>query len=467
MRGAPGARGSAVDAPDRSRPPAPGPLRPSHFPEVQRAELSNGVPVLLARTPGLPVVTVSLFLQAGGLHESRDLAGLASLTSSLLESGAGGRSGPEIAEEMETLGIHLGVGASWDLTHLDLTGVANRIPAAMEVLRDLVLTPTFPEDEVERIRGEQLASILQRRAEPRGLANEMAARGIFSAETPFSRPLGGTTRTVERVTRADVVDFHARRYTPGRAAVLMAGDMGIEQAVELARERFDGWAGPAVEPANVRVEPRTREPQLILVDRPGSVQSEIRVGHVGVARSTPDFFAILVMNAILGGAFSSRLNLNLREKHGYTYGVSSSFVMRRLPGPFLVSTAVQTEVTAAALREILHEVRGMREGPVKPSELSDATNYLAGTFPLGLQTTSGVSSRLAEIVAYGLPLDYFDSYRERILAVDAEQVLAAARERLRPDEVAVTIVGDAAAIRPSLEELSIGKVEVIDARGEG
>jgi zinc protease len=448
---------------DRSRVPPPGPLRPSHFPAIEQSVLDNGVRVLLARTPELPVVTVSTLLEAGGVHEPEGRGGLASLTAALLESGAGGRSGPAIAEEMETLGVQLSVGASWDLAHLDLTGVRSHIPAAVEILGDLARAPTFPEAEVERLRAEQLAAILQRRAEPRGLANEMAGRFIFSDRAPFSRPLGGTTSSVGALTRADVRDFHARRFNAAGATLLFAGDLRLEEAVEMAGSRFGEWAPTPLEPVEAVVEPRFHERRIVIVDRPGSVQSEIRLGHVAVARATPDYFQLLVLNTILGGAFSSRLNMNLREKHGFTYGVSSAFLMRRVPGPFVISTAVQTEVTAAALREIVTEVEQIREAPVRPAELDDARNYIAGTFPLGLQTTAGVASRLAEIAVYDLSLDYFDDYRERILAVDAEQVLRAARERLLPERAATIIVGDAAAIRAPLEELALGPVEVVDA----
>jgi zinc protease len=451
---------------DRSRAPEPGPLRPSHFPEVQRAELPNGIPLLFASTPGLPVVSISVMVEAGGVREPENRGGLSVLTSSLLESGAGGRDAAQIAEEVERLGIQLGVGASWDLSHLDVTGIRSRMPAAFDILRDLIRDPSFPGEEVDRLRAEQLGSILQRRAEPRGLANEMAARFIFSDESAFSRPLSGTTRTVSALTTQDVATYHAANFTPQGATVLVAGEIDLAEGFDLAAERFGDWTGPVPAPARETAEPRSHELQIVVVDRPGSVQSEIRVGHVSVDRATPDYFPIVVMNAILGGAFSSRLNMNLRERHGFTYGVSSGFVMRRQPGPFLVSTAVQTEVTAAALREILHELRAIRQQSVTPAELDDARAYLAGTFPLGLQTTSGVASRLAEIAAYRLPLDYYDDYRERILAVDAESVLTAARERILPDSLAIVIVGDASVIRTSLEELALGPIHIVDARTE-
>ncbi|CAN5852411.1 hypothetical protein BH23GEM6_BH23GEM6_27280 [soil metagenome] len=454
------------DRVDRSRAPEPGPLRPFHFPEVQRSDLPNGIPLFFAATPGLPVVSVSVLLEAGGIHEPEEEAGLSVLTNSLLESGAGERSGAQIAEKIESLGIQLSVGSSWDFAHLDVTGIRSSISSAFEVVGDLIREPTFPGSEVERLRGEQLASILQRRAEPRGLANEIASRFIFSGETPFSRPLSGTRRTVEKLSREEVTSFYSQRFTPQGSAVVVAGEIELAEALDLASSRLGDWSRPASRPPAKMAAPRSTNAMVVIVDRPGSVQSEIRVGHLGVDRSAPDYFPILVMNAILGGAFSSRLNLNLRERHGFTYGVSSSFIMRRQPGPFLVSTAVQTEVTAAALGEILHEIRSIREGPVSDAEIGDASAYLAGTFPLALQTTSGVASRLAEIAAYGLPLDYFEDYRDRLLAVDVEGVLRAARDRLHAESAAIVIVGDASKIQSSIEALGAGEIQILDAKAE-
>jgi zinc protease len=447
---------------DRAHVPGPGALRPFHFPPIARGELSNGLPVLSARSGDFPVVTLALLLPAGGVHESAERAGLASLTSALLESGAGSRSAAEIADTLELLGVQLSVSTSWDATEVELTGLVSQMDAATEVLAELVRAPTFPDEEVERIRGEHQAAILQRRAEPRGLANEMAARFIFSDRTPFSRPLDGTTGSLAGLTRQDVAQFHAMRYTPFGATVVVAGDVDVRRAEELAARAFGEWGGLAPEAARVVVEPRSRERRVVIVDRPGSVQSEIRVGQVGLARSTPDFFPVTVMNAILGGAFTSRLNLNLRERQGFTYGVSSGFAMRRERGPFLISTAVQTEVTGPALTEIWNEVAGIRSGPVRGEEVEDARNYLAGVFPLRLQTTDGVASRLAELALYGLPGDYFDGYRDRILEVGVADVERVAAEHLHPDGMAIVVAGDAEKIREPLEALELGPVEVVN-----
>lgn len=450
---------------DRTQPPPKGAPRAFDFPPITRQRLSNGLPVYYAPSEGFGVVTMMVIVDAGGVHDGRGREGLSSLTASLLESGAGDRSAARIAEEIERLGLQLGTGSGWDAAQVELTGLTATVEAGEHVLADLVRRPTFPEAEVERIRNEQIAGIVQRRSEPRGLANEMAGRFIFAEDSPFARPLGGTRGSVEGLTRLDVERFHAERFAAAATAVVIAGDISPEDALALAERGLGDWGGAPASASVPAATPRYDETRVILVDRPGSVQSELRVGHVGVDRHTADYFPIVVMNAILGGAFSSRLNMSLRERHGFTYGVSSSYVMRRQPGPFLVSTAVQTEVTASALSEIFTELERIREAPVEERELVDARNYLAGTFPLRLQTTAGLASRLAEIAVHHLPVDYFDSYRERILSVTEDEVVRAANEYVRPDAASVVVVGDARAIRSSVEELGLGPVTVVDAEG--
>lgn len=451
----------AVDTVDRSEPPGPGPRRPFNFPPIERFSLSNGLPVLMARTEGPPVATIGLILPAAGVHEAPERAGLASLTGSLLESGTERKAGTLIAEELEGLGAQFGVVTGWDVTEVEMTLLTSRLEPGAELFAEIARRPAFPEDEVERVRKEQLAGILQRRAEPRGLANEAASRFIYAEDSPFARPLSGTTGTLESLARADVAAFHAGRYTPNGATAIVAGPLDPEDAQALLSAALADWVGPAPTGVPPGAEAAARERRVVIVDRPGSVQSELRVGHVGVPRSNPDYFPLIVMNTILGGAFTSRLNMNLREKQGFTYGVSSGFSMRRQAGPFVISTAVQTEVTAAAVTEILREVESIREAPVGSGELEDARNYIAGVFPLRLETTDGVASRLAEMAVHDLPADYFDGYRERVLAVRTEEVHRVARQYIRPDELCVVVVGDAKSIRAPLEELGIGTVEVV------
>lgn len=446
---------------DRSQPPPPGPLRPFHFPGIENLSLGNGIPVFFAPTAGLEVVTFSVLLPAGAIREDPAQGGLATLTGRLLESGTTRLDAEEVAVELESLGIRFNVGTSWEVTSVDFTALADRVAPATRLAAELMLQPTFPEHEMERLRHEQVARILQRRAEPRGFATEMANRYFFAPSSPFSRPMTGTITSVSGLERQHVTAYHQAAFTPAGAAIVVAGNIGRDAVLRAAEEAFGSWKGDAPPETSGVAEARAHHVQVVVVDRPGSVQSEIRVGHLGVQRNTPDFFDIVVMNTILGGAFSSRLNLNLREKHGFTYGASSSFVMRRQPGPFVVSTAVETAVTGAAVREILGELDRIRQDSVTDAELSDARNYVAGTFPLRLETTDGVASRLAELFIFDLPQRYLDEFPERILSVTAEQVLAAAQRYIDPERLTVLVVGDASTVAPQLDELAIAEVKIV------
>ncbi|HEX2094275.1 MAG TPA: pitrilysin family protein, partial [Longimicrobiaceae bacterium] len=422
--------------------------------------LSNGMEVLVAEARRFPVVSLSVMLPVSGVQEVPAQAGLAALTGDLLGSGAAGRSGLEIAQELEGLGVLEDSSVSWDSTHVGFTVLRSRVEPASRILSDLVLHPDFPEDEVERLRSERLAGISQRRAHPVLLANEVVMRFVFAPESPYSRALSGTARTVGTLTRQDVRAFHAAHYGSTGAAGIVAGDITPDEAAELLEQTFGSWPGAAAATHPLKIRRHEDAPRVVLVDRPGSVQAELRVGQVGISRTDPDYLPVTVMNHILGGAFSSRLNLSLRERYGYTYGASSSYTTRRGPGPFLVSTAVQSDAAAASVREIFGEVERIREAPVASEELDDARSYLAGVFPLRLETTAGLAARLSQIAVYGLPDDYFEHYRDRILEVSADDILRAARAHLRPREMVVVVVGDAGQLRGPLEDF--GEVRVFD-----
>jgi zinc protease len=447
---------------DRSRPPVPGPLRPFHFPAVHRRTLDNGLELLVAENHAFPLATVDLVLPSGGLAEPEERAGTASLAAGLLESGAGGRDATALAEVVDELGLLLELGISWETTLAGFTALTSRLGEGMEVLADMMVRPAFPPDEVERIRDERLAALAQRRADPSSLADDLVLHYTFPDGHPFGRRLAGPGATLATLTREDVAAFHEAHYRPAGAWLCAAGDVTLDQVAALAERCFAGWSGAPPPRRAPRPDNRFAETTIILADRPGSVQSEVRVGHLGMERTAPDYFAATIMNAVLGVLFASRLNLNLRERLGYTYGVSSSMLMRRLPGSFTISSAIQSEGTAHAVSEMLREMREMQEERIPEAELSDARGYLAGTFPLSLQTTDSLASRLSTLAVYGLPDDYWDSYRERLLAVTADEVREAARRRLMPDRAAVVVVGDAKQLRAGLEELDVGPVQVID-----
>ncbi|HUH12040.1 MAG TPA: pitrilysin family protein [Longimicrobiales bacterium] len=445
---------------DRSRTPEPGPLRELVFPHVARSGLGNGMRVLTAPHGRLPLVRVNLVLRTGADAEPAGKGGLAHLVAESLEGGTERRGADELAWALELLGAELSLELGWDATSVGMTVHRDRVEEATELLADIVRAPAFPEEEVRRRRELQLASLLQREKDPGALANDAAAHFVFGPDVPYGRPLLGLRPEVEGLTREDVRGFYRQRWVPSVGALLFVGDVRDEAARAAAERHFGNWAGE--EPAAAEFEPdgAVAETTLFVVDRPGAVQSEIRIGDVGVARSHPDYFALLVMNTVLGGAFTSRLNMSLRERHGFTYGARSGFSFRRLPGPFSVDAAVGTEVTAAAVREALAEVRALREDGATEEEVAAARDYLAGVLPLRLQTVGQVAARLADLFIYGLPEDYLREYPQRIQAVSAADVRRVARERLRPERLAIVVVGDASQITAPLEELGLGPVRV-------
>lgn len=444
----------------RDVPPAPGPIRPLVFPTIERRRLDNGLAVLAARHGNFPLVTAMLVVDAGAAGDPARKAGLAKLTTDALETGTRTRSAEQIAWELEHLGIEIDATATWDAAILSVTAPRQRLDAALELFADIVRHPSFPEAEVERLRDEQLATIMQNRKEPRTLANDMAAHFIFAEGVPYGRPLIGTTASVQALTRDDVEAFYRTHYLPNASSLLFVGDIDADTAHSLADRHFGEWPAGQPTTAEFEVVPGVDTRTIFIVDRPGSVQSEIRIGDVGVARHHEDYFPLLVMNTILGGAFTSRLNLSLRERHGFTYGARSGFAFRKRPGPFIVQVAVATEVTARAVEEALKEMAALRDEGASEKEVAAARDYLRGVLPLQLQTTEQLASRLADIVIFDLPDDYFQQYRQRIAEVSPEDVHRVAREHLRLDRLAIVIVGDAERIASSLEDLGIGAVVI-------
>jgi len=454
-----------VSAIDRNRFPEPGAIRPFEFPPVARRRISNGLDLRVARMTRLPVVSLNLYVDAGESALDTARAGLAVLTGDALEGGTAHHSGVELAEALEGIGATLGVGTGWEGTSVSLTCLADRIDEALRLLAEAALEPSFPAEEVERARDQQLAEIRRRRMDPGTLAGDEAARRYYREESPYARPLGGTERSVAPVGRESVRGFAEAFYRPVHGGLVVTGDVDIGEVESLAEECFAGWEGAPPPLREISVEPRTRERRLWVVDRPDAVQSEVRIGHVGAARSSEHFFALTVLNTVLGGAFTSRLNLNLRERNGFTYGVRSRFSFRRRPGPFQVSTAVGSDVTADAVREAIHEIEALiAEGPTE-EEVAAARDFVAGVFPLRLETTGQVASRLAELIVYGLPDDYYHRYRDRVRAVSVDDAAEAGRTYIRPGELQVVVVGDARTVAPALERLDLGPVEVVEGSG--
>lgn len=436
--------------------PQPGPPRPYHFPRFERRQLSNGAQLVVAPVAKLPIVTVLGLLDAGAAADPSGREGVAQLTTRLLLEGTAQRDGEALTNAFERLGAAADAYADWDAAVLHLTALVDRLPAAMRLFGEVLREPAFQERELERLKAERLSDLLQLRADPGGLAHHAMQRAFYASSSRYARPEGGTEQSVAAIGRADVVAFYQARYRPAGLTLVVAGAIGIDEAARLAEDTLGGWTGDRATPAGVIAEPARREPAVHLVHKADAPQSELRIGHVGIPRNHPDYFPVVVMNAVLGGLFSSRINLNLREAHGYTYGAFSGFDWRRQAGPFAVDAAVRTDATAAAVREVLSEIDRMRSAEIEEGERTLATSYLDGVFPIRYETTDAIASALAKLVIHGLPDDWLDRYRERVRGVTTADVLKAANEHLHPEQLQVVAVGDATQVRGPLEALGIG-----------
>ncbi len=416
--------------------------RDYRFPPFEQRMLSNEIRLLIATVPKLPLVTVLALVEAGAATEPAGQHGVATLTARLLLEGAAGMDGAALADRFERIGASVESHADWDVATVSLTTRSNRLPDALGLVSDLLRRPEFPEREVQRLKEQRLAELLQQQAEPRGLADEQFAAATYDATARYATPEDGDATSVRALTRTDVDAYYAARYQPAGTTLVFAGDITVDAAVALAESLFGDWGGVRPQPAPVGIDTAQPGRLVRVVAKADAPQSELRVGHVGLPRTTADYFDVMVMNAVLGGLFSSRINLNLREVHGYTYGATSAFEWRRGAGPFVVQTAVKSDVTAAAVQEILHEIERIRATPISEDELTLATSYLDGVFPIRYETTAAIAGALANLVVHGLPDDYYAAYRTKVRAVTTNGILRAAQQHLHPDRLRIVVVGD-------------------------
>jgi predicted Zn-dependent peptidase len=449
---------SAQERPDRSKPPVPGEAPRLSLPPIHKRTLSNGLNVWLVELHEVPLVQVSLQVLAGSADDRADKYGAGSLTAAMLDEGAGSRSALEIADEAERLGATLTTGSSFDSSAVRLNVPVAQLQSGLALMADVALRPTFPEADLDRLRQQLLTSLLQARDDADSIADMAFARLVFGRSHRYGTLQIGTEATLKAMTREDLQTFHRGFYQPAHATLIVVGDVTAEGMLPQLERHFGAWKNSAaVERVPVPPAPQLQDSQIYLIDKPGSAQSEIRIGGVGVARTTPDYFALQVLNTILGGSFTSRLNQNLRETHGYTYGAGSGFDMRLSPGPFVAAAAVQTDKTSEALREFVIELERIGE-PVGGEELTKARNYLALGFPGEFETTRDLSRHLDEMVVYRLPEDYFAQYVTRTQAVTAADLQRAATMYIQPSRFAFVVVGDRKIIEPGLRALGVRPV---------
>jgi predicted Zn-dependent peptidase len=450
---------------DRSRAPRVGEPPSLALPEVEDYVLGNGLRVVLVGRDDLPLVSLELQLRGGASAHPASKAGLAGLTADMLDEGTEARSALEIAEAVELLGATLVSSAGYDASQIRLSVLRSRFEDALEVLADLVVRPAFSEDELERVRGERIARAVQRMDRPGALADDAFIRVLYGDDHPYGAPLLGTVESLEGLTRDDVVEFHRERYAPGQATLIVAGDVVREDLDQILTIAFEGWSGPGQDPPGLADPPAATGGTVYLVDKPGASQSEVRIGRVAASRATDEYHTLTVMNTVLGGSFTSRLNMKLREEKGYTYGAGSYFDMRRANGPFEASAAISTLATDSAVADFLAEIELLSGEPVPEDELSRARNYLSLRLPQRFETTDDLVGALSSLVLYDIPIGFYEAYVGEVQGVDAQAVLDAARAWLTPSLLSIVVAGDRSEVEEDLDALGLGPVVVLPTPG--
>ena len=454
-----GAPVAAQDFP--TTPPQPEGAPRVDLPDPVRMRLPNGLTVMYVRQAELPVVSAVLVTRgAGSGDEPAEAPGLASFTANMLDEGAGGRDALQLADALDLLGASLSTGSSTDAAQINLYVLRQNFPAAVRIMADVVTRPDFPEREVNRLRDERLTALARARDEATTIANNAFASLVYGAQHPYGRY--PSVESTQGLNRGRVQGFHASRYRPESSTLILVGDVDPAAMQPMIAEAFGAWhgqgaAGTIGEPP---APPSISRTVVYLIDKPGAAQSEIRIGHPGVPRSSPDYFPVLVMNTMLGGTFTSRLNTNLRETHGWAYGASSSFQFLRGAGPFTARAGVQTNATDSALVEFFREINRIRTEAVTPQELQKIKNFVALRLPDQLETTSDMAGQLAALETYGLDASFFDDYVQRVMAVTAEDLSRVANQYLHPGQSVVVVVGDRQEVEAAIRAANVGPVEI-------
>jgi predicted Zn-dependent peptidase len=443
-----------------SEAPAAAAPRPWTFPGFDRLEVAGGQ-VLAAHLPGRPLAVVQLVADAGAVTEPAGREGVAELTVQALSEGAADRDAYAFAVAGERLGASWLANTDWDSLRCGFEVPVSELSGATDLLADAVRRPRLEPATLARLRDERLDEIRIERSQPAPRAMVAFADAVFSDASRYARPDGGTLESIAAITDADVAAFHASRLGPSSATLVVVGDLAAVDVEDLGRRVFEGWSADVLPVAAPEVSERSGGQRVLIVDRPGSVQSILVCGHTGPRRDIPDYVPMTTMAMVLGGMFSSRLNMKLREEKGYAYGAFGGFDTRRHGGVFVTRSAVQSEVTVPALTDLVHEIVRTHDDGVEPAELEQARAYRAGVFPISFASAGSVASGLGDLVTHGLPDDHFDRLRAAVLEVTKSELDAAAASRLRPGDLLTVIVGDASLFADDVRAAGLGPVEIV------
>ncbi|MFL6200883.1 MAG: M16 family metallopeptidase [Thermoanaerobaculia bacterium] len=443
----------------KQTPPPPKPAKEIHFPAFEEKTLGNGLRVVVIEQHETPSVSLRLLFPGGKVHTPDGKAGLADATAALIREGTATRSSQQIAQTIDSVGGELDTAAGLESGFATVRATSDQIDLGLDLLSDVILRPSFPAEELERWRSQTLSGLQIQQSDPEYIADAAFER-LVTGGHPYGLP-AGTPESVQGLTRDDLVAFHKRQYVPNDSILAIVGDVKTADAFAKAERFFGGW--PKGEAARIpKVKPAEGKRQIVIVDKPDAVQTQIRVGEVGLAYRDPDHFAAEVYDAVVGSSSNSRLYEEVRRKRGLSYGANSEFRLPSEPGWFLASTFTKTESTAEALGLVLEVLEGMGKAPVPAAELEARKTYLTGAFPLEIETPDGIAAKVLEAMKFGYGREYLESYRDNLSAVTAEQLKDFAARRIHPDRMLIVLVGNARTFAADVEK-RFGKPEVIPA----
>jgi zinc protease len=453
----------AMIAEQTAKLPKPGPNPTFALPPIEKTKLSNGMAVWMVEHHELPILSMNMVFGTGSSNEPEGKVGVSSITSQLLDDGTATRSAADIANQLQSIGANIGSFNDWDSTNVSLQTLTKNLDKAVDIYADVVRNPAFPASEVESLRGRLLVALRQQRSNPNAISNIVYSKVLYG-DHAYGR--SNSEATIKALTRDDVLAYYGSTYRPNNATLIVVGSFDKAALKSRLEKAFGEWKGGETATKDLGMPKSLEKAGIYLVDRPNSAQSVVSIGQVGVDRMNPDYFPIVVMNTILGGGFTSRINMNLREDKGYTYGARSGFTFRRGAGPFQAGGDIQTAVTKEAIAEFMKELNDIRGGrPVTQKELDYNKQSLIRRYPSGFETVGAMSNQLSNLVVYGLPDTYFNDYMSKVNAVTIEDVDRVAKKYLDPAKMAIVIVGDRTVIEPGLKELGYS-ITILDVEGK-
>lgn len=455
-----------AQTPDRTKPPQLSAPKKMVLPAIQQFTLSNGLKVVLMEKHVVPLIQLNIIVKTGSVNDPENKTSLAGLTLNMLTEGAAGKTSLELADAIDFLGARISANAFVHSATISLHTPLSKFDDALKIMSDIILRPDFPQKELDRKKKDRLTSLMQAHDQPTAIASAAFNQILFGKEHPYGRMT--TEKEIKSFSTADMKNFYEKYFVANNAVVIAVGDIKKEDLKKKLEAAFGKWQKGNVKEIKVKEPTQIAKRIVYLIDKPGAAQSVINIGRIGAARLTNDYNSIVVMNTLLGGSFTSRLNQNLREKNGYTYGASSRFLFRPVPGSFIAASSVQTEVTDKALTEFFNELNGIRE-PLTDADLNRAKNLVALGYPGNFQSVSEIAGQLEEMVLYNLPRNYFGEFVSKILSLNGNEVNVAAKKYIVPDQMIVVVVGDKAKIEEGIKKLNLGELRnltIDDVLGE-